>query len=383
MPDMAGNDAKKYDPLMRAHEAKEMALEWHSPKAPPFRLVGLAWFATDGLYRRMPLRPKRALPAAVDALANHTAGAQIGFQSDSARVFVRVKLAAPADMDHMPATGQCGFDCYVGPPGDARYVMTTRYDRKQTAYECPLFDATKFDHRQPADTFPPLDTAGPALRNFTLNFPLYQGMEEVSVGLDAGAQVLPPPSFALDRPVVAYGTSITQGGCAARPGMAWTNILSRRLNVEFINLGFSGSGCGEPEVAATIAEIPNPACFIVDYEANSGGTEPLKKTFPVFVGILRKAHPKVPILVISAIPYSFERLNPRLAQPRLERREFLRGAVGELRRGGDRLLFFQDGGELLGEDFEECSVDGAHPTDLGFRRIADGLTPVVRGILGL
>ena len=380
---MAENDAKKYDPRMRTNESKDAGLAWHSPKAPPFRLAGLAWFATDGVYRRMPLRPKSALPAAVDALANHTAGAQIGFQSDSARVFVRVRLAAPASMDHMPATGQCGFDCYVGPPGAARYFMTTRYDHKQAAYECPLFDTTTYGHKQPTDEFPFPGMVAPALRNFTLNFPLYQGVEEVSVGLDAGAQVAPPPPFALDRPVVAYGTSITQGGCASRPGMAWTNILSRRLNVEFINLGFSGSGCGEPEVAATIAEIPNPACFIVDYEANSGGNQPLKRTFPVFVGILREAHPKVPILVLSAIPYAFERLSPALAQPRLDRREFLRGAVGELRHGGDRLLFFQDGGALLGEDFEECSVDGAHPTDLGFRRIADGLTPVVRGILGL
>jgi len=349
-----------------AKKSNDGALEWHSPKAPPLRVAGLAWFAAEGVYRRLPLRPKRALPAAVDGLANHPAGAQIGFQSDSAYVSVRVKLAGPADMDHMPATGQCGFDAYVGPPGDQRYFRTARYDHKEAAYECSLFEVSE-----------------PALRNFTLNFPLYQGVEEVSVGLDAGARVLPPPPFALDRPVVAYGTSITQGGCAARPGMAWTNILSRRLNVEFINLGFSGSGRGEPEVIATIAEIPTPACFIVDYEANAGGTEPLKRTFPGLLGILRDAHPKVPILVISALPGSTERIVPGPREARLERREFLSGTIGDLRRRGDRLLFFQDGGELLGEDFEECTVDGAHPTDLGFMRIANGLTPVVRGILGL
>ncbi len=253
----------------------------------------------------------------------------------------------------------------LAPPGAQRYFGTTRYDHKQTAYECSLFDR-----------------AGPALRNFTLNFPLYQGVEEVSVGLDAGARVLPPPPFALDRPVVVYGTSITQGGCASRPGMAWTNILSRRLNVEFINLGFSGSGKGEPEVAATIAEIPNPACFILDYEGNAG-LEGLKRTFPTFIRILREAHPGVPILAVSRTPFAGDRFIERS----------LRGTDGSAgiparrdRRTAPRRrrrIFFQDGGELLGEDFEECTVDGVHPTDLGFMRIANGLTPVVRGILGL
>jgi len=195
--------------------------------------------------------------------------------------------------------------------------------------------------------------------------------------------VLPSPPFALPRPVVVYGTSITQGGCAARPGMAWTNILSRRLNVEFINLGFSGSGRGEPEVAETISEIPNPACFILDFEANSGGIGPLRERFPEFIRILRERHPKVPILVISAVPHAIERLIERVLQERIERREFQRGVVGEFRRRGDKLLYFQDGGELLGEDFEECSVDGVHPTDLGFMRMANGLMPVVTGILGL
>jgi len=362
---MSEHNAEECDSPTGADASKGEALKWHSPKAPPFRVAGLAWFAADGVYRRMPLRPKRALPAAVDALANQPAGAQIGFQSDSGRVSVWVKLSGPASMDHMPATGQCGFDCYIGAPGSQHYFGTTRYDHKEAAYECLLFEM-----------------AGAALRNFTLNFPLYQGVEEVSVGLGARAGVLPPPPFALDRPVVAYGTSITQGGCASRPGMAWTNILSRRLNVEFINLGFSGSGKGEPEVAAMTAEIPNPACFILDYEANAG-LEGLKRTFPAFIRILREAHPGIPILAVSRIPFAGDRFIESSLRERTDAREFQRGVIGDLRRGGDRLIFFQDGGELLGEDFEECTVDGVHPTDLGFMRIANGLTPVVRGILGL
>jgi lysophospholipase L1-like esterase len=219
------------------------------------------------------------------------------------------------------------------------------------------------------------------MRNVTLNFPLSQGVVEVLVGLDEKAEILPPPPYKNDKLVVVYGTSITQGGCACRPGMAYTNILSRRLNVEFINLGFSGSGRGEPEVAQTIAEIPNPACFVLDYEANCVSAELLQKTFPEFIRILRSAHPNVSILAISRIPTASESFNQAARKTRLERRDFQKRTVDELRAKGDRMISFKDGSDLLGEGFDECTVDGSHPTDLGFLRMADGLTPVLKKIL--
>jgi lysophospholipase L1-like esterase len=164
--------------------------------------------------------------------------------------------------------------------------------------------------------------------------------------------------------------------------MAWTNILSRRLNVEVINLGFSGSGKGEPEVAEAIAEIPNPACYILDYEANAG-TEGLKKTLAEFVRILRRDHPKTPILVLSRVLPAADLFFEAGARDNAERRDFQRATVLERRKAGDANIFFIDGAGLMGTDFEECTVDGAHPTDLGFMRIADGLTAPLRMILGL
>jgi lysophospholipase L1-like esterase len=340
--------------------------KWFSPNDPPFRLAGFAWFQTDGVYRRLPLKPSKPLPPAVDSLANSTAGGQIQFQTDSTRVAVRVQLAGPAGMDHMPSTGQCGFDCYVGPAGEQRYVSTTRMDLTKTAYEHVLFN---------------LPAAG--VRNVTLNFPLYQGVKTVEVGLNEGSQVLAPPPFTREGRVVVYGTSITQGGCAARPGMAYTNILSRRLNVEFINLGFSGSGRGEAEVAEAVAQVAHPICFVLDYEANCVSTELLRETLPRFIRILRAAHAGVPILVVSRTPYAVELQNEESARAGAERREFQRATVEKLRSEGDALVFFKDGSDLLGEDFDECTVDGGHPTDLGFLRMANGLEPVLRWILTL
>jgi len=219
------------------------------------------------------------------------------------------------------------------------------------------------------------------MRNVTLNMPLYMGVERIHVGLAPDASILPPPPFAIDRPVVFYGTSITQGGCAARPGMAYTNILGRRLNVEAVNLGFSGSGKGEPEVARAIATIGAAACFVLDYAPNTNGPEHLAETFPTFVRILRENHPRVPILALSRVRFSHDVLEPAWERHRVGFEDVLRKNVADLQKAGDRRISFHSMADALGDDFDECTVDGVHPTDLGFLRIANDLEPVLRGIL--
>jgi hypothetical protein len=349
---------------MRPNESEGEGLTWHAPSEPPFRLAGFAWFQHDRAYRRLPVRPKWPLPKAVDDLANCPSGGQVQFQTDSRKLAVKVQLAGPAGLDHMPQTGVAGFDCYVGRPKEQRYWSTTRFQFQAASYTCYLFD------------LPQRET-----RNVTLNFPLYQGVKEVLVGMEAGAQVQAPPPYYDNRPIVVYGTSITQGGCAARPGMAFTNILSRRLNRPFVNLGFSGSGRGEPEVARTIAEIPDPACLVLDYEGNAGGGL-LEQTLGGFIDILREAHPETPILVVSRIRMAPDCFSLSGARDRDGKRGFQRRTVQGRRAAGDANIHFLDGARLLGGDFDECTVDGVHPTDLGFWRMAKGLEPVLKDILG-
>lgn len=357
-------NVKKHDKNMRTTSPELENLSWHSPDNPPFQLAGFAWFERERVYRRLPIKPKWKLPPAVDNLANCTAGGQIRFHTDSRKLAIRVKLLGPSGMYHMPATGQSGFDCYIGAPYRQRLCSITHFDQTKSEYECLLFEF--------ADCL---------MRNITLNFPLYQGVKDVKIGLEPGSRVIAPSRYVDVRPVVVYGTSITQGGCAGRPGLAWTNILSRRLNRPFVNLGFSGSGRGEPEVARVMAEIENPAMYIMDYEANSGGLPGMKKTLTKFISILRKAHPRVPILLVSKIAFAIECHDQQAIKNRLSVRNFERDTVRKLRARGDRNLFFCDGSDLLGKDFDECSVDGAHPNDLGFMRIANALTPVVRSLL--
>jgi lysophospholipase L1-like esterase len=358
-----GVDAQKLDPHMELSKGAGGGIQWRSPKQPPFKLAGLAWFARDGVYRRLPVKPKHALRDSVNSLANCTAGAQIRFQTNSSRLSLRVKLRGPATMDHMPATGQCCFDLYVGPIGKMTYFSTGRYDRTLSEYETTLFQDL------PAER-----------RDLTLDFPLYQGVVDVQVGLDAGARIWPPRPYADKRRAIFYGTSITQGGCAARAGMAYTNILSRRFNMECINLGFSGNGKGEPELARLILEIERPALYVLDYDANVGDVE-MRKTLPEFIRILRAERPTTPILVVSRPPTAPELVRPGARKARCAKAAFQRAEVARWRREGDKNIYFLNGGDLMGKDFHECTVDGGHPTDLGFMRMADAMTPVLRGIL--
>jgi len=322
--------------------------------------IPVGWFS---VVRSRQGVPAEALPAAVDWLANCPAGGQVAFQSDSRHVAVRVKLAGVANMNHMPATGQCGFDLYIGSPSLMRFHNVTKYDHRLAAYEVLLFDHPDAE-----------------MRTFTLNFPLYQGVEELQIGLDPDAQIQATPPYSINGRIVYYGTSITQGGCASRPGMAHTNILSRALNAEVVNLGFSGSGKGEPEVCQTFAQITDPRLFVLHYESNVD-LERLRTTLPENIRILRNQHRDVPILVVSRIRFARDITHAESRRSRERAREMQADLVEKARTAGDPFIFFLDGSTLLGEDFDECTVDGVHPTDMGFMRIAKGLEPAIRRIL--
>ncbi len=299
----------------------------------------------------------------MEELANHTAGGQVNFTTDSRIVKLNAELLGPATMDHMAPTGACGFDVYLGRPGRQHFYGVTRFGIAQSAYEVIVFRHTKAKWR-----------------TFTINFPLYQGVRTLRIGLEKKAHVKTPPPFALPRPVVIYGTSITQGGCASRPGMAYTNILGRRLNVETINLGFSGNGQAEPEVARVIATIPDPALLVIDCEANCGNGR-LEERLADFIGILRVAHSAVPILLVSRIIFAGDLVHPENESIRKKLELFQRRLVERARQRGDRRIFFLSGRELLGADADECTVDGVHATDLGFYRMAGAMEPVIKRML--
>jgi lysophospholipase L1-like esterase len=262
----------------------------------------------------------------------------------------------------MPATGQSGFDLYIKDGAVQRYMKTTRFPVDTIRYQVELFNT---DDKQ--------------LRDFTLNFPLYNGVNSILVGIEDRSVLKAPPPFSLPGKFVIYGTSITQGGCVARPGMAYSNILSRKLDVQFVNLGFSGNGRGEPALAHLINQISGTSFIILDYEANAGET--IFNTLNPFVTILRETHPETPILIMSMTRYASALVGSPADKTLMSRRDFQRNLVEEKKIAGDKNIYFLDGSMVLGDDYDECTVDGTHPTDLGSARIADALLSAIEDIM--
>ncbi|CAN7423371.1 SGNH/GDSL hydrolase family protein [Paenibacillus sp. LjRoot56] len=354
------NEIEKLDSSMKLDVDTNSDWEWYSPRNEPFRITGLPWLEQDGVYRRLPLEPSHPIRSEVDRLANYTAGVQIRFQTDSPKLSVRVVLADRATMYQMPATGQCGVDCYVGATGAQLYINTTRFDQSKNEYESILFESIPWE-----------------MRDITLNLPLYQGVKEIWIGLDPSSSVAGFPGFATNKKVLIYGTSITHGACASRPGMAYPNILSRKFPIEIVNLGFSGNAQGEPELAHLISQIDEPALLVLDYEANTPSTERLQESLPEFIRIYRSRHPEVPILVLSQIRLAKEAFDETMLRRREERKQLQMAIVERLQQEGDANLHFCDGAELLGADYQECTTDGIHPSDLGYFRIAETLSPIL------
>jgi lysophospholipase L1-like esterase len=338
------------------------SIAWFDPRNGPFNLVGFEWISQEKTYRRLPENPQWPIRKAVDHLADNTAGGQIRFITNSNLIMIKTKLRQKSGMYHMPATGQSGFDLYVKVDNTFIYQKTSRFQVDTLEYTSSLYESTENK-----------------MREFIINFPLYNGVEKVEIGFEKEAIVKHPTPFSIPGKIVIYGTSITQGGCVSRPGMAYSNILSRELNSQFVNLGFSGNGEGESELAKIIAQINNVSLFILDYEANVG--KDLKNTLEPFIQILRSKYPEIPILLMSKIRYANQLDGSKEYDQLIANKIFQEKLVEKLKSKGDNNIFFMDGSKVLGSDFYECTVDGIHPNDLGARRIADGLKDAIYNIL--
>ncbi len=357
---------EKYDRNMAVENVTQQELQWLTADDAPLRLTGFYFRKPGEVFRRLPLDDK--LPGAVNGLSWHTAGGQLSFISDTKVVRIKVTLGHESLMDHCTKIGSSGFDIYMGKPGKQQYFCgSSRIKVNCDSYEVDLFKSDRAE-----------------MREFTINFPLYCGVDSFEIGFSGEAEIKVPSPWKNDAPVVVYGTSITQGGCANRPGMAYTNIISRRLNRPFLNFGFSGSGKGESYVFEQLAKVENPAMFILDYEANAH-KEGIFKTLSKGIDIIREKHPETPIMVVSQFHFNREYVATGSVTARAKDAEdtwrFERAEVGRRRRAGDKNITFVYGGWKNEPDWTEFTVDGVHATDLGFYMFAKMLTPKIAKVL--
>jgi hypothetical protein len=301
-------------------------------------------------YDRLPISYKEKVREPVWDLSKASAGITVRFHSNSTSIHLKWSILNNFSMNHMASTGIKGVDLYVRYNGSWRYVNTAK----------------------PTDTINEQELIKnmiPKLREYKLFLPLYDGVIKLEVGIDSMATIQKPIRNT-QKPIVFYGTSITQGGCASRPGMAHTNIISRKLDIEIINFGFSGNGRMEKPIVELISEI-DASFYVIECLQNMNTEQVKERTFPL-VEIIRKKHPNTPIFLVENMMYKKAFLDRNIEIELNEENLALKGEYDQILKKGIQNVFYIKDRQVDGMD-NEGTVDGVHLTDLGFLRYADYL----------
>lgn len=308
-------------------------------------------------YDRLPKRAKGVVRDAVWNLSRHSAGMLTRFRTNANEVWVDYEVTSSSlAMPHMPATGVSGIDLYAtAPDGQLSWLAVSRPSATTTRARLT-------------------SSLTPEEREFTAYLPLYNGVKNLSFGVPQGATFAPIPPRK-NKPLVFYGTSITHGACASRPGMPHPAILGRRLGHPVINLGFSGNGKMEAEVGSFLTEL-DPLIYVIDCLPNMQGAEVAERAEKLVLQ-LRKARPETPILLIEDRTYAHAPFMPNLQNRHATSRMALQKAYQSLIAKGHDQLGYLDGDDLLGSDRDD-TTDGSHPNDLGFYRQANAIEPKLR-----
>jgi hypothetical protein len=214
-----------------------------------------------------------------------------------------------------------------------------------------------------------------------LYLPLYDGLKSLEIGVDADAFIDQPAvdSPSTEKPIVMYGTSILQGGCASRPGMAYTNILGRKFDRVVYNLGFSGNARLDMEIAELMAEVEDPGAFVLDYVPNTPYTL-IEEAGEKFFRILRDAHPDVPVIFVEDPIFPRSEFDKKLQQEVIERNPTQYRLYKKLKKAGEKKLYYVSADKMLGDD-GEATADGSHFTDLGMMRYVENIMPIMKKAL--
>ena len=337
------------------------ALEWHD--VTKWGVEGRAWPELERLrwFDRLPAAAEGRVSPAVWNLSRDSAGMMVRFKTDARAIGAYYVLRSDrVAMPHMPATGVSGVDLYARDEhGKWRWVNVTKPDKKEVNQVIQ------------ADLLP-------GLREYAAYLPLYNGIESLEIGVTQGAKFegLAPRDA---KPIVFYGTSITHGACASRPGMVHTAILGRRFDRPVVNIGFSGNGRMDAAVGEFLCKM-DAAVYVIDCLPNMGPAD-VKLKCPALVKMLRAARPQTPIVLVEDRRFTNSWIRPDRQKFHTENHAALRACFEALKKEGVAKLFYIPGDKLLGDD-DDGATDGSHPNDLGFMRQSDVFEPVLRKALG-
>ena len=329
---------------------------FYNAESNPFRIYGVCREGTH--FRRIPDEVARSVSQGVYDLHTFTSGGRIRFVTDSDFVAIFAKDTYIANFSFMCRTGAGGLDLYVGAGRNPQYVGT---------FHPPVEPAKDFQGI--------IRFSSREKRCITINLPQYGFMKKLYIGLNRDAVLETAPDYTVEKPIVYYGSSITNGCAVSRPGNSYESLLSRWLDCNYRNLGFAGNAKGEDAMTDYIASLDMSA-FVMDYDHNAPTVEHLRATHERMFRRIRTAQPELPILIMSRpkihlLPHEEERLSII--------RETYEHAIAQ----GDRNVYMLDGKALMAIAGEDGLVDNCHPNDLGFFSMARAVEPVLRQMLNL
>lgn len=321
----------------------------------------------DADYHRLPASMEKEVRATVWRLGKQSAGMYIDFETDADTLVVRYEVSGRFGMHHMPATGVSGVDLYAFDAENQKWSWAPgQYDFADTV----------------SYTFREFST--PHNSSYRLYLPLYNEVKWLQIGTSSG-QEIKYKTATKQKPIIVYGTSIAQGACATRPGMAWTNILHRELNYPLVNLGFSGNGKLEQPILDFINR-QNPAMVVLDCLPNlhlgeERTEEELKDLIDNAIKTIRSVHPEIPILLAEHSTGFNPQFLYRTFQHNAEQRILItRERIKALREQGDQNLYLLPNADFKME--EDVTVDYVHPNDVGMKNIAEAYKDMILKIQG-
>ncbi|MCI8554748.1 MAG: hypothetical protein HFJ80_07385 [Clostridiales bacterium] len=374
---MSNHDIAQVDTHFQPVPVEGESLAFTDAQTPPIETAGVLYEEGTG-YVRLDAATRQDAGEDLAYLARHTAGGRLRFRTDSPVIAVRVELPWANLLPHMPLTGVSGVDVYVGRGTHRTYVSSIFPPNAEVlAYEgaASVYGSTPAPGIQPVVN-PCPDAEG--LIDVTIDLPLYNGVKRVEIGVQNGCILAPPTPYSIEKPVGVYGSSITQGGCASRPGTCFAAILARWADADHVNLGFSGNAKGQTVIADALARLPMSA-FVMDYDYNAEGVDWLERTHEPFFLRIREAQPDLPVIFVT-------NPNPlREGASNAARFAAIRRTFENARARGDRRVWLVDGSRFYssGPEASACTVDFLHPNDLGFLRMAEGIWPSLREALAL
>lgn len=334
----------------------EPDIKFFDVRKPPFELYGFYDPLGQPYFRRLPEDVAEATSPGVAKLCREAAGGRVRFTTDSSYIAIKVEMGPYARSAHTTLCNGAGFDLYEDTETDSRFIK-------------PFLPPYNFDRDY--EQIIKLQ-GGRKKRSFTINFPVHGLVKRLYIGLQEDSVLEAGKKYRDAAPIVFYGSSIVHGTAASRPGLTYEGIVSRRLNMDYVNLGFSGQAKGEAVLVEYMAGL-NMSLFVCDYDHNAPTVEFLRDTHRRVYDIFRAKQPETPYIMIS---------RPNIATNPVdfaERRDVVIDTYRYARSLGDRNVYYIDGESFfLGKYENECTMDSVHPNDLGFTLMADGIESEIR-----